>query len=103
LGIIPGVVRSLPNENWHIGWNSIELISQDSLFTKSNGESFYFNHSYVFDASNDFSIAFSEINKSKFTVAVRRDNVVGLQFHPEKSQYAGKKLLSHIVESLCCG
>jgi imidazole glycerol phosphate synthase glutamine amidotransferase subunit len=101
LGLIPGTVRPLGGIGWHIGWNSMETDQSDRLMAPSDGESFYFNHSFVFDVPAAYQRAITRVQGSSFTVAVRRSNVVGLQFHPEKSQAAGKKLLSRLVEGLC--
>lgn len=101
LGLIPGTVRRLPGIDWHIGWNTLETVQADPLLTQSDGESFYFNHSYVFDVPPGYQAAVSRFKGASFTVAVRRWNIVGLQFHPEKSQTAGKQLLSRLVEGLC--
>lgn len=98
LGLIPGAVRPLRGMDWHIGWNSLETVQPDALMTPSDGESFYFNHSLVFDVPSAYQAAISTAHGSDFTVAVRRGNIVGLQFHPEKSQSAGKLLLSRLVE-----
>lgn len=100
LGLIPGTVCPLPMLDWHIGWNSLEIVQQDAMLMPSDGESFYFNHSYVFEAPAAYVAALSRIHNTSFTVAVRRGNVVGLQFHPEKSQAAGKQMLSRLVEGL---
>lgn len=100
LGLIPGTVRPLPGLDWHIGWNSLETVQHDPLMSPSDGESFYFNHSLVFDVPAAYQVAICRARESSFTVAVRRGNVVGLQFHPEKSQAAGKQLLSQLVEGL---
>lgn len=100
LGLIPGTVRPLLDAHWHIGWNSLETVQPDPLMTPSDGESFYFNHSLVFDVPSAYRAAIARAHGSDFTVAVRRGNVVGLQFHPEKSQAAGKLLLSRLVEGL---
>ena len=100
LGLIPGTVHSLPGMDWHIGWNSLETVQPDPLLAPSNGGCFYFNHSYVFDVRATYQAAISRARGSSFTVAVRSGNIVGLQFHPEKSQLAGKQLLSRLVEGL---
>ncbi len=102
LGLIPGTVRPLRGMDWHIGWNSLETVQLDPLMTPSDGESFYFNHSLVFDVPAAYQSAIARAHGSDFTVAVRRGNIVGLQFHPEKSQTAGKLLLSRLVEGLGC-
>lgn len=100
LGLIPGVVRPLRGMDWHIGWNTLETVQYDPLIAPSDGQSFYFNHSLVFDVPTAYQAAICRARESSFTVAVRRGNVVGLQFHPEKSQAAGKQLLSRLVEGL---
>lgn len=100
LGLLPGAVRPITGLDWHIGWNSIEAVQPDPLITRSDGESFYFNHSLAFDLPAAYQVAICRARESSFTVAVRRNNVVGLQFHPEKSQAAGRQLLSRLVEGL---
>lgn len=100
LGIIPGQVVPLPLERWHIGWNSIEVVNGDALLAPSDGQSVYFNHSYVFEAPSEYQVCVSRLGKP-FTVGVRRGNVVGLQFHPEKSQSTGRAMLKNVVEGLC--
>lgn len=100
LGLIPGQVVPLDQARWHIGWNSIETVSEDPIFRLSDGKSMYFNHSYVFDAPLEFQACVARLERP-FPVAVRRANTVGLQFHPEKSQGAGRALLSNAIEGLC--
>ncbi len=100
LGLIPGTVRPLKGFDWHIGWNSLETVQRDPLLMLSYGESFYFNHSLYFDVPKEYQTAICRLRNSSFTVAVRRGNVVGLQFHPEKSQEAGKQLLSRLLDGL---
>jgi glutamine amidotransferase len=100
LGLIPGNVRALSSERWHIGWNSVEVLRSDPLLKRSDGHSMYFNHSFVFEPAPEYAVALARLSQP-FTVAVRRDNIVGLQFHPEKSQIAGRQLLSDVIEGLC--
>ncbi|MFJ3044290.1 imidazole glycerol phosphate synthase subunit HisH [Herbaspirillum chlorophenolicum] len=102
LGLIPGRVEHLERGDWHIGWNNIEIIRDDPVFGKTDGFSVYFNHSHVFNAAPEYQAAVARMDgaASAFTVAVRRDNVVGLQFHPEKSQRHGRELLSNVIERL---
>lgn len=99
LGLIPGKVVPLESAYWHIGWNTIEIVNGDKLLIPSDGESVYFNHSYVFKVPKEYQICISRLDKP-FTVGVRRGNVVGLQFHPEKSQSAGRIILKNLVEGL---
>ena len=101
LGLIPGeVVPFGEAERWHIGWNSIEATGDDPMFRESDGKSMYFNHSYVFDAPREYQACIARTGQP-FVVGVRRANMVGLQFHPEKSQAAGQVLLRNVIEGLC--
>lgn len=100
LGLIPGQVVPFDQARWHIGWNSIETVSDDPIFRPSDGKSMYFNHSYVFEAPVEFQACVARLERP-FPVAVRRANMVGLQFHPEKSQGAGRALLRNVIEGLC--
>jgi glutamine amidotransferase len=99
LGLIPGRVTPISGSRWHIGWNSIELIRSDELLDHSDGDSMYFNHSYEFLAPAEYRICVSRLGDT-IVAGVRRGKVVGLQFHPEKSQVAGRRLLRNLVEGL---
>jgi imidazole glycerol-phosphate synthase subunit HisH len=109
LGLIPGAVvplhrsrgtHEIPGQpRWHIGWNSIEVLADEPLLKPSDSKSLYFNHSYVFEAPAEYRVGVSRLD-TPFTVAVRRGNIVGLQFHPEKSQLAGRELLKNVIEGL---
>jgi imidazole glycerol phosphate synthase glutamine amidotransferase subunit len=101
LGLIPGQVVPLEPARWHIGWNSVEVVNGDKLLLPSDGESVYFNHSFVFNAPQEYQVCVSRLDQP-FVVGVRRGNVVGLQFHPEKSQRAGRIMLKNLVEGLTC-
>lgn len=103
LGLIPGGVASLGQSSWHIGWNGIEVVTHDPMFAESDGQSMYFNHSFVFQAPSEYQMAVARLQPlaRPFAIAVRRNNVVGMQFHPEKSQIAGRRLLSAVIGGLC--
>lgn len=103
LGLIPGEVIPLPDADWHIGWNSIEMQTADPMFTCGDGRAVYFNHSYAVHCPQEYRVGVTRINHTSdpFVVATRRNNVVGLQFHPEKSQAAGRALLASVIEGLC--
>jgi glutamine amidotransferase len=100
LGLIPGRVEPLRQAAWHIGWNTFEAVGGDSLLRCIDGQSVYFNHSFVFDAPSEYCVGLARLERP-FCVAVRRDNVVGLQFHPEKSQAAGRQALRSVIDGLC--
>lgn len=100
LAIIPGDVVPLGEPRWHIGWNVIEVMRPDPLFRPSDGHSFYFNHSYSYRGPEEYQVCRAGQGNA-FPVVIRRENVIGLQFHPEKSQAAGAQLLRQVIEGLC--
>ena len=77
----------------HIGWNKINLTKNSKILKGLDNDYFYFLHSYVFDEyEKEDQIATFEY-QDKFTCAVNRNNIYGVQFHPEKSHNAGEQLL----------
>lgn len=102
LNIIEGVVEKINTKLLplpHVGWNNIEIIKNDEIF---NGiESlldFYFVHSYRFKVKNkEHSLAETNYGE-KFSSVIKKDNVYGVQFHPEKSQSYGLKFLSNFLK-----
>ena len=99
LGLIPGQVVPLASEQCHVGWNTIKVTNADKLLVPSDGETVYFNHSYVFHAPQEYQTCIARCDQ-QFVAGVRRGNVVGLQFHPEKSQIGGRRMLRNLVEGL---
>jgi glutamine amidotransferase len=105
LGLIPGSVVMLkeqhPEERIpHIGWNSVQPhASTDPLFAGLAPDTdFYFVHSYHVECRNaDHAIA-STPYCGGFTSVIRNGNVAGAQFHPEKSQRAGFRMLTNFLE-----
>ena len=57
-------------------------------------QDFYFNHSFAFKSDGDNVVCTSVINKERFASVIRSNNIIGVQFHPEKSQDSGQLLLS---------
>jgi glutamine amidotransferase len=102
LGIIPGSVVRFPEKTDlkvpHTGWNEIRFSQQNNFFKKINsGSYFYFNHSYYCCPwSKSFETAETEYILP-FTSAVGWNNIFGVQFHPEKSQIVGLKLLENFL------
>lgn len=99
LGILPGKVVPLGEAPWHIGWNALESVGNDPAFEASHGESFYFNHSFMLVDAGDCVTARARLPQP-VTAAVRAGRVAGLQFHPEKSQRAGMRLLHTLITEL---
>jgi glutamine amidotransferase len=101
LGIIPGRVRrfAVPGLHVpHVGWNQVEELKPDPLLEGvPEGAYFYFVHSYYVEpADRNDQLAQTEYGP-RFCSIARRGNVWGAQFHPEKSQAMGKRLLSNFV------
>lgn len=99
LDLIPGEIVPFTDHGWHIGWNNLECVGNDPLLTASDGQVFYFNHSFHYQGPVEYQIAVAR-HPAAFTAAIRRGSVVGVQFHPEKSQVAGKELLKNLITGL---
>ncbi len=81
----------------HIGWNDVQANGLKIFDSISNNTSFYFVHSYEVISAEPVKIAYSNYGVD-FAAAIQKDNVIGVQFHPEKSQEAGLKLLRNFCE-----
>lgn len=99
LDLIPGEVVPLTSARWHISWNTLECVGTDSLFQVSNGHAFFFNHSFSYQGPSEYQVGLSRYPEP-FVSVIRRGNVVGVQFHPEKSQEAGRVLLKNLISGL---
>ncbi|MCF8057827.1 MAG: imidazole glycerol phosphate synthase subunit HisH [Bacteriovoracaceae bacterium] len=103
LGLIKGTVKPLADRSQdllvpHVGWNNCRN-SKKSPFTLD--ESFYFTHSYYCHCSESEDVLGVSEYGQDFVSAVKKDNVVGFQFHPEKSQKTGLKLLNEFERLEC--
>ncbi len=85
-----------------IGWNTIELKHDHPVFndiaTGEHGLHAYFVHSYMFDVKNSADVLATTSYGGSVTAAIARDNIVGTQFHPEKSQRLGLKLITNFLK-----
>ena len=105
LNIISGVIERFPKKKGfpvpHMGWNSVNIETDNGIFKGiENNSYFYFVHSYYAKAEEN-EIASTEYIID-FTSAVNKDNVWGVQFHPEKSQKDGLKVLRNFCD-ICEG
>ncbi len=96
LDIIPGEIIPFANHSVHTGWNTLECRQRNLLLTPSDGKEFYFNHSFYYQGPDEYQVAVSR-HLLPFAAVIQRGKVVGLQFHPEKSQIAGKSLLKNLI------
>jgi imidazole glycerol-phosphate synthase subunit HisH len=102
LGILPGEVVKIDAGGFgesvkvpHMGWNTVHSSTAEAL-RPSDGKYFYFDHSYICAPSQEAGTALTTYG-GDFVSAVTRDNVVGVQFHPEKSGTDGLELLGRLV------
>jgi glutamine amidotransferase len=111
LRIIAGAVRRFPDGAQdasgvlykipHMGWNRVDQAKPHPLWEGiSTGERFYFVHSYFVEPDNAQDTAATSDYAVTFTSALARDNLFAVQFHPEKSQRAGLKLLQNFLSWL---
>lgn len=102
LGWIQGEVRPLraaPGERVpHIGWNQLRRVGSSPLLEGiDDGRDFYFVHSFVLEPDDVEVVVGTTPYGGDFVSAVARDNIYGVQFHPEKSQRAGFTVLSNFL------
>ncbi len=101
LGLVPGMVRRLPSCGLkipHMGWNSLIPSKDSPLLDGLPDEPYvYFVHSYACAADNPADVLATTRYGVEFHAAVQRGNVIGMQFHPEKSGAVGEKLLRNFI------
>ena len=108
LGFIPGTVKSLSvlgcsERVPHVGWNSLTVHRNAPILQGiSDGTDFYFVHSYAFSPAHEEHVIATTDHGFAVTAVVAHDNVMGTQFHPEKSSRAGFKVISNFIESAPC-
>ncbi len=103
LDLIPGKVQMLVPVNGervpHVGWNEIGFSRQDGIFDHIGDRAdFYFVHSYHFIPANKDHILATTPYCGDIVTAVRKDNIMGMQFHPEKSSATGFQLLKNFLD-----
>lgn len=100
LDLIKGEVKEMKQDKLrlpHMGWNQVEY--NDNLLFKGikNNKDFYFVHRFEFKAQDVSSIAAYTNYGSRFASAVIKNNIYGVQFHPEKSMKDGFKILENFI------
>ena len=104
LGWIPGKVSKIDNQNGkfklpHIGWNEIEIQKESKIFKDIKNKShMYFVHSYEFIPEDKSVISATTDYSSKIVCSIERDNLFGTQFHPEKSDKTGLKIIENFIK-----
>lgn len=107
LGWISGTVKSFASNSLigqlpmpHMGWNTLEANPLSQMFQKGfdNTPQFYFLHSFYFEANDKNDVVATATYGFDFDVAVSRNNIHGVQCHPEKSHHWGAQLLKNFAE-----
>jgi glutamine amidotransferase len=83
----------------HMGWNNISINQKSKLFSGIDNEShFYFVHSFALDVENEQFISATTNYSTEIVSAIEKKNIFGTQFHPEKSQANGIKILENFIK-----
>ena len=103
LGWISGKVSKVDNQNGkyklpHIGWNQINIVKQSKIFENiENNSHMYFVHSYEFIPEDKNVISATTDYSSNIVCSVEKENIFGTQFHPEKSDKMGLKVIENFI------
>ena len=103
LGWISGKVSKIDNQNGkfklpHIGWNQINIVKESKIFKDINDKShMYFVHSYEFIPEDKNVISATTDYSSNIVCSVEKENIFGTQFHPEKSDKIGLKIINNFL------
>lgn len=99
LNIIDGEVTKLETNGVipHLGFNSILSTKKNPLFNGIENDEFYFMHSFILN-NTSYTSATSTYLDYEFISAIQKNNIFGVQFHPEKSRDAGIRLIKNFVE-----
>jgi len=103
LGWIPGQVSKIDNQDGkyklpHIGWNQINIVKESKIFKNiDNNSHMYFVHSYEFIPSDKNVISATTDYSTNIVCSVEKENLFGTQFHPEKSDKTGLKIIQNFI------
>ena len=103
LGWIPGKVSKIDNKNGkyklpHIGWNQINIVKDSKIFKDvENNSHMYFVHSYEFIPEDKDVISATTDYSSNIVCSIEKENIFGTQFHPEKSDKIGLKIIDNFI------
>ncbi len=103
LGWISGKVSKIDNQNGkyklpHIGWNQINIVKDSKIFKDiENNSHMYFVHSYEFVPNDKKVISATTDYSSNIVCSVEKENIFGTQFHPEKSERIGLKIIDNFI------
>lgn len=84
----------------HMGWNTLKIKKENQLLNKSQKNRFYFVHSYYVECKNREDILATTDHGTDFTAAFIKENLIGVQFHPEKSHRYGLEFFKNFLEKM---
>ena len=100
LGWISGTIKKLPSEQLkmpHMGWNTIQILNRNSKIIPRETD-YYFVHSYYFDCKHKENVVAETNYGINFPSIVNKENIYGLQFHPEKSSDQGLDIIKSFLK-----
>ena len=103
LGWIAGTVSKINNQNGkyklpHIGWNQINIVKRSKIFNNiKNNSHMYFVHSYEFIPDDIGVVSATTEYSSSIVCSIEKENIFGTQFHPEKSDKEGLKIIENFI------
>jgi glutamine amidotransferase len=100
LGVLPGKVVRFEGGDLkvpHMGWNQLDVAREHPVLKNLDGEAFYFVHSYYPDPAKRSDVLGTAEYGARFCAAAGRENLVAVQFHPEKSSHAGLGLYENFL------
>ncbi len=96
LNLLSGKVKKMKYLNFNIGWSKIK-IKKKNIFTKFNNKNFYFNHQFRYYGRKNSILSSTNISREEIPSIIVQKNLIGVQFHPEKSQENGLNFLRELV------
>ena len=100
LGWIDGRIKKIPTNGLklpHMGWNNVKITNRNKLIKENNIKNYYFVHSYYFDCENNINKIGETTYGIDFTSFVSKENIYGVQFHPEKSSDQGLEIIKNFL------
>ncbi len=101
LGWIDGEIKKIPSADLklpHMGWNEVLIKKENKLIKEKEENNYYFVHSYFFECKSIKNEVASTNYGLDFTSIVSKENIYGVQFHPEKSSEVGAKILQNFLD-----
>lgn len=99
LGLIPGKAIRIEDSRWHIGWNTLKASGSSGFLSHHMGSAVYFNHGFQYKGDKRYQVSVAEF-VTEIPAIIKYKNLIGFQFHPEKSQDAGRYILQKTIEEL---